>query len=79
MGYNYLLRPQLDIQMHNTYFVVPPLLVTTLLFLPIATIITGVRVLGGAFRHFAPNTILVALGGFWMVIALLLAVSGILR
>ena len=60
-GYSYLGHPQLDIQMHNTYFVFQPLLFTMLLFLTVATVLTGVRVLVGAFRHFGPNAVLLAL------------------
>ena len=72
-GYNYLWHPQLDIQMHNTYFVIQPLLLTTLLFLPVATLVTGVRVLAGAFRHFGPNAALVTLASIWTELGLLAA------
>lgn len=64
-GYNYPWHRQLEIQMHNTYFVFQPLLLTTLVFLPVATVITGGRVLAGAFRHFGPNAVLVALATVW--------------
>jgi len=74
-GYNYFWKPQLDIQMHNTYFVFKPLLFTTLLFLPIATVVTGVRTLVGAFRHFGPNAVLTVLAIIWSLM-LLLAVAG---
>lgn len=46
LGYDYLRHPQLDIQLHNAYFVIQPLLLTTLVFLPGATVVTGGRVLG---------------------------------
>ena len=73
-GYHYQWQPQLDIQLHNTYFVVQPLLLTTLLFLPVATVVTGARVLVGAFRHFGANALLVALAIVWTLLGLLVAV-----
>jgi hypothetical protein len=75
LGYDYLWKPQLDIQMHNTYFMFQPLLFTTLLFLPSATVVTGVRVLVGAFRYFGRNAVLIGLATVWSLI-LLLAVAG---
>ena len=75
LGYPNLWQPQLDIQMHNTYFVFQPWLFTTLLFIPIATVVTGVRVLAGAFLHFGPNAVLTGLAVVWSLI-LLLAIAG---
>ncbi|MBO2010963.1 hypothetical protein [Hymenobacter negativus] len=75
LGYDYFWKPELDIQMHNTYFVFQPLLFTALLFLPIATVVTGVRALIGAFRHFGPNAVLTSLTVIWSL-TLLLAVAG---
>jgi hypothetical protein len=75
LGYNYFWKPKLDIQMHNTYFVLQPLLFTTLLFLPIATVVTSVRATVGAFRHFGRNAVLTGLAGIWSL-TLLLAVAG---
>ncbi|GAB3588317.1 hypothetical protein [Hymenobacter daeguensis] len=75
LGYDYLRKPQLDIQLHNTYFVLQPLMLTTLLFLPIATVLTGVRVSVGAFRHFGRHAVLKGLAISWSL-ALLLAVAG---
>lgn len=74
LGFGYLWQPVLDIQMHNTYFVFQPLLLTTLVFLLIATVVTGVRVLAGAFRHFGPNIVLVALATIWSL-GLLLGIA----
>ena len=79
LGYNYLWHPQLDIQVHNTYFVLQPLLITTLVFLPVATIVTGVRVLTAAFRRFGPNAILLSLSGVWTLLVLLIALRGIIH
>jgi hypothetical protein len=73
-SYNYLWQKQLDIQMHNTYFVFQPLLLTTLVFLPVATVVTGVRVLARGFRHFGPNAVLVILATIWSL-GLLLSVA----
>jgi len=79
LGYTYLWQPQLDIQMHNTYFVLQPLLLTTLVFLPVATVATGVRVLASVFRHFGANAELVTLASIWTIIGLLIALRGLLR
>ena len=75
LGFGYLWQPQLDIQMHNTYIVFQPLLLTTLLFLPVATVVTGARALAGAFRRFGPNAVLTGLAFIWSL-TLLLAVAG---
>ena len=79
LGYGYPRQPVLDIQMHNTYFVVQPLLLTTLAMLPMATVVTGVRVLVAAFRHFGPNAVLVALASIWAVTGLLATLLRLLR
>ena len=79
LGPAYLWRPMPDIQLHNTYFVFKPLLFTTLLFLPIATLVTGVRVLVGAFRYFGPNRVLVGLVSVWTLLGLLLVVGRLMR
>ncbi|MBH8556914.1 hypothetical protein [Hymenobacter negativus] len=78
MGFNYLWQPKLDIQMHNTYFVLPPLLLTTLVWLPVATVVTGVRVLTSAFRNSGPNSVLVILVGIWTLFTLLIALRGVI-
>ena len=72
-GYSYLRHPQLDIQLHNTYFVLPPLLLTALVCLPVATLVTGGRVLAGAFRRSDPNAVLVTLASIWVGLGLLVA------
>jgi hypothetical protein len=71
-GFNYFWRGPLDIQMHNTYFVTSMWLLTGFLFLFIATISTGIRVMAQAFHHFGANTVLVTLSIVWSLIALLL-------
>ena len=68
LGYSYLWQPMLHVQMHNTYFVLPPLLLTALVWLPIATVVTSVRVLAGAFRHRGPNTMLGILLSVWLLL-----------
>ena len=78
-GFNYFWRGPLDIQMHNTYFVTSMWLLTGLLFLFIATISTGIRVLAQAFRHFGANAVLVTLSGIWSLIALLAVGSWVFR
>lgn len=65
--------------MHNTYFVLQPLLLTTLVFLPTATVATSVRVLAGAFCHFGPNAVLVTLASIWTIIGLLIALRWLLQ
>jgi hypothetical protein len=70
LGFGYLWQPQLDIQLHNTYFVLPPLLLTTLALLPVATVVTAGRALTGAFRRFGPNAVLLTLLGFWTLLSL---------
>lgn len=75
LGYSYLWRPQLDIQMHNTFFVVPPVLLTTLVFLPVATAATGVRVLVGGLRNLGPNVVLGFLVGIWMLLGAVVAAA----
>ena len=51
-------------QMHNTCFVFQPILLTTLVLLPVATVGTSVRVLVVAFRHFGSNAELLTLADF---------------
>jgi hypothetical protein len=77
LGFGYLTQPQLEIQMHNTYFVLQPLLLTMLVWLPVATVVTGVRVLAAAFRNFGPNVVLRFLVGIWTLLALLSAFRGV--
>ncbi len=79
-GYNYLRHPQLDIQLHSTYFqlhstyfVLQPLLLTALVLLPAATLVTGGRVLASAFRRSGPNAVLGLLVSIWAVLGLLVA------
>ena len=74
-GYNYLWHPQLDIQMHNTYFVFQPLLVTTLVLLPVATIVTGVRVMVSGFRHFGSTAVLLVLASVWTLLGSFIALA----
>ena len=49
--------------MHNTYFVFQPWLLTTLLFLPMATVVTGGRVLVSSFQDVGPRAVLLGLAG----------------
>ena len=79
MGYAYPWRPQLDIKMHNTYFVFQPLLLTTLVFLPVATVVTGVRVLVAAFGQFGANAVLILLVSLWTIVSLVVALRGLFR
>ena len=55
LGHGYLWQPQLDTQLHKPYFALPPLLLTTLFFLPVATVATGTRALAGHFRRSDPT------------------------
>ena len=71
----YLSFRTIEVQQHNNYYVFQPLLLTTLLFLPVATVVTGVRVSVAAFRHLGSNAVLVSLAGIWSLI-MLLAVAG---
>ena len=75
LGASYLWQKQLDIQLHNTFLLFQPLLLTTLVFLPVATVVTGVRVLANAFQRFWLNAVLVAFAAIWSL-TLLLAVAG---
>ena len=77
-GYNYLWHPQLDIQMHNTYFVFQPWLLTTLLFLPMATVVTGGRVLVSSFQDVGPRAVLLGLAGSWSLLATFVACAYVL-
>ena len=45
----FLCSRTVEIQLPDTYFVFQPLLLTTLVFLPIATVATGGRILYGRF------------------------------
>ena len=60
----------LDIQMHNTYWILPVWLLATLLFLLVAPLITLIRVLQGLLRNRAANWVLGLLGSIWLLLAL---------
>ena len=64
----FLSSQTMEIQLPDTYFVFQPLLLTTLVFLPIATVATGGRVLIEGFRHFAPNAVLMTLASLWTLL-----------
>ena len=55
-----------------------PLLLTALVFLPVATLVIGVRVLAGAFRHFDPNAVLGLLASLWLLVGLLVTARVVL-
>lgn len=50
VGSRALLQPQLDIQMHNTYFLIPPYWLVLALMLPLALLAWLVRRLSGWLR-----------------------------
>lgn len=68
-----------DIQLHNTYFVVPVLALATILALIIATIATGARVLAGRGRNVAASVVLLVLSGTWLLLILTVFVVRALR
>lgn len=78
LGYEYRWHRQLHIQMHNNYFVFQPRLFTTLAFLPVATVVTSVRMLMGALRHFGPDAVLLMLASLRMLLGLLVAARVVL-
>jgi hypothetical protein len=65
IGYKQLWVRQLDIQMHNTYFVLPPWAVALPFFAFFATIITGVRAVVLRFRRRSTWLVLAMLGVLW--------------
>jgi heme/copper-type cytochrome/quinol oxidase subunit 1 len=73
-GYRLFWSSPVDIQMHNTYFVLGIFEATLLLFLFIALLLTATRVLVGGFRRAATIT----LGGlliFMLLVATLVGVA----
>jgi hypothetical protein len=69
----------LDIQMHNTYVVLPVWGLATLIFLVLAPVITSARVLAGRGRHVAASVVLAALSGVWLLIILAVVVVRIVK
>lgn len=63
-------RGSLDIQLHNTYFVVSVAGLATVFFLVLAPVVTGARVLASRPHHAAPSRTLAALSGSWLLIIL---------
>jgi hypothetical protein len=69
VGFNYLAAGPLDIQMHNTYFVLSTGYAVFPIFILVATVVTVVRGVVAGFKH---NSIKVVLGLLASVWALLL-------
>jgi hypothetical protein len=59
IGFKQLWARQLDVQMHNTYFVLPPWAAALPFFLFLATISTSVRAVATRFRK---RSVLIVLG-----------------
>ena len=68
-GFNNLWVRQLDIQMHNTYFVLPPWALSLPIFAFFATIVTSMRALKARFRQRTTLIVLVLLGVLWILLA----------
>jgi len=69
IGFNKLGASQLDIQMHNTYFVLPPWVVALPFFAFFATIVAGVRAVKARFRQRSTLVVLAMLGLLWALLA----------
>ncbi|MBJ6109252.1 hypothetical protein JAO73_09530 [Hymenobacter sp. BT523] len=71
LGFKQLLQPTLEIQMHNTYFIVPGALIPLPFFLLEASLVTGIRMALGRLNDrlvviiFALLTVLLAGLLFW--------------
>ncbi|MVN75579.1 hypothetical protein GO988_04495 [Hymenobacter sp. HMF4947] len=60
----------LDIQLHNTYFVLPVLLLASLLFIVVSPVVTGVRVVVGRGQNVSASIVLALLTGVWLLLLL---------
>jgi hypothetical protein len=68
IGFNQLWAKQLEIQMHNTYFVLPPWAAAWPFFVFFATIVTSVRALLTRFQRRPMLLVLGVLGLLWALL-----------
>jgi len=71
IGYRVFLHNPLDIQMHNTYFVLHNTVATLPLFLLIALVVTGTRAVANSLRTRYTRAILLLLGATVLLLVLL--------
>jgi len=69
IGFNQMGARQLDIQLHNTYFVLPPWALGLPIFAFFATILTSVRAFKTRFRQRATLVVLLLLGMLSILLA----------
>jgi hypothetical protein len=72
IGYRIFLHNPLDIQMHNTYFVISNTLATLPLFLIIALVVTSARMIAAPLRTPCTRVVLWLLGTIVLVSVLLI-------
>ena len=70
LGYSAHEVNTLDIQMHNTYFVLSVPVLAPPLFLAIASVTTAVRLASGRFRTPYTTAALIGLAGLWLLVLL---------
>ncbi|MGI4737892.1 MAG: hypothetical protein ACRYG7_22215 [Janthinobacterium lividum] len=68
IGFNHLGARQLDIQLHNTYFVLPPWAVALPFFTLFATSFTSIRAARSRFQQRSTNLVLVGLYLLWVLL-----------